>query len=313
VARRKIPIEHYRKVARDVSAVAPQLKPLIGKTNYTKSERAKLIRYEDKYHHATGGTQRLLPLTEKQISQLDKQSRKLLAPGFNAVIDRNLGRNPKPVVKNGQIYIRDNGRHIHIVPANAGDPDRFLDFGESLFKGGRKNVWVRFKNGRSNSSFRDSQALANFIVMLYEKYQPDWAEEGYEVDDIVEGFEVFEQPGKQQSRPKKKARKTPTKKAPRKAPTRKPAKRKAPARRRAQRPSVDISRVVQQRFTTTAAEKRQRKATADLLKAARAATRASTSGATKARKQSAKAQAAAKQIPKSRGKPRGTSKKNRRR
>ena len=151
----------------------------------------------------TAGSQRLIPLSEKQVRQLKDKS--LLAPGLNAVIDRNIALKTKAVVKNGNLYIKENGRYLKIITADASDPDKFADTASALFKGkkGRFNVWVRFKNGRSNSSFTDEKALLNFIAYIYEKYEPDWQAEGHEIDDFIDGFEVYEQPKGIKARKKK--------------------------------------------------------------------------------------------------------------
>ena len=178
----------------------------------------------------------MVPLTEKQISKLKDKS--FIAPGLNAVVDRNIAANTKAVVKDGHLFIQENGRYLKLIKANAKDQEKFVETAEKLFKGkrGRYNVWVRFNNGRSNSAFSDEQALIEFIISIYEKYTPEWSAEGYGVDEIIEGFEVYEQPPGIKIKRKK------------------PARKKTPVRRK-KKPKNTVLKLVKKRF---AAPKKKR-------------------------------------------------------
>lgn len=274
-SRRKIPVERYRKIARDLSIYAPKLKPLVSKKTLSATDRRAITRIEDRVHKLSAGSQRLVSLTEKQISQLKDKS--FLAKGLNAVVDRNLASDTKAVVKNGQLFIRENGRYLKLIKGDATNPEKFVEQASSLFKGkrGRFNVWVRFNNGRSNSAFTDEAALLDFIIQIYEKYQPDWQTEGHDIDEFIDGFEVYEQPKGIKIRRKGKAIK-PKKRRSRLASRRKAHRRKSTSPRKrgkAPRKKVKTSfvkRALKARFTAEKSRKKPRakpKAVGDTLKA----------------------------------------------
>lgn len=191
----KLPLERYKRVAKDLAPVSPKIAAIAKKKTLTANDKRAITRAEDKAHEWSAGSQRIIPLTPKQVKQLKDKS--LLIPGFNAVVDRNLGRSPSADIKDGDLYINDNGRPIHIISASSKDHEKFAEIGCSLFKGRkRRNVWVRFANGRSDTAFTDCKALLNFLVRVWEQYQPEWEKQGLNIDQMMIGFEVYTQGGK---------------------------------------------------------------------------------------------------------------------
>jgi hypothetical protein len=248
----KRPSSSYKRLARDLSRYDPKIKTLSKKRTLSATDKRAISRIENKVHKLTAGTQRLVSLTPKQVKQLKDKS--FLAPGLNAIVDRNISDKTRAVVKNGRVFLKENGRTLSLIKADASDPEKFAAQAEALYKGkrGRYNVWIRFKNGRSNSSFADKKALLNFIVYLYEKYEPDWAREGYDVDEMIQGFEVYEQPPgfkigrKSKTKPRRKTSIRRKASKPKKKTATKPRRRKplrpTPTRKKKTRTVVDLVR-----------------------------------------------------------------------
>lgn len=210
----KVPPERYKRVAKTLAPLSPKIAKIAKKKSLSAADKRAITRAENKAHEWSAGTQRLIPLSAKDVKNLKDKS--LLVPGFNAVVDRNLGRTPTANVSEGELYINDNGRRIHVINADSSNKEKFAEIGEKLFKGKKRNVWVRFANGRSDRAFTDKEALLRFLVKVWEQYTPDWNKEGLSVDQMMIGFEVYEAgKGPVPKKPKSKKRTVkPTKKKP---------------------------------------------------------------------------------------------------
>lgn len=207
--RPKLPLERYKKVAKDLAPISPKIALLAKKNTLSGNDKRAITRAEDKAHQWLAGSQRLIPLTPKQVRQL--KDKLVLVPGFNAVVDRNLGKTPRAEVIDGELFIKDNGRSVHIISADSSNKEKFAKIGSSLFKGKRRrNVWVRFANGRSDTAFVDNGALLKFLVKVWEQYSPEWDKAGLSIDQMMIGYEVYEKgkgPAPKPKRVRKKKRK----------------------------------------------------------------------------------------------------------
>lgn len=279
--RKKRTSQQYRNIAKRLSQYSPDLKSLSKKPTLSASDKRKISRLEHNAFKAAGsgpsgrleGNQRvLIPISQRELKKLKDKS--ILVPGLNAIVDRFRPQyhntKHKAVVRNGELYVQENGKYIKIVPANFNNPDHVADVASGLFQGQKrrknKQVWVRFKNGRSDQAFETEENLFNFLQTIYQKYNPLWEKEGVQIDDMVEGFEVYEQPTK--------GKKT-TKRKPASKPARKPARRtKSTLQKLAKtrtRETATERRLVREQSQR---QKKLQRQTADLLKAARASTRA---------------------------------------
>jgi len=208
----KLPLARYKRVAKDLAPISPKIAILARKKTLTGNDKRAITHAENKAHKWQAGSQRIIPLTAKQVKQLKDKS--ALIPGFNAVVDRNLGKTPIAEVKDGELYIRDNGRSAHIITVDSSNKEKFAERGAALFKGKkRRNVWVRFANGRSDTAFTDKEALLRFLVKVWEQYSPEWDKKGLSTDQMITGFEVYERGHAPPPKPKKTKKRKPSRKA----------------------------------------------------------------------------------------------------